>query len=229
MQEQLNLKEVVLIGRTFGEYARYFQCDAATLQGKLILDVASGVSSFGAEARALGLSVTGADPIYGMSADVLEAKCRSDLAEVARQLPSIMHKFRWDFYKNPEGLRAMREAAYTRFIADYARDARPYVRAALPVLPFPDRAFDLALVSFFLFMYAQFFDAGFHAQSLRELARVTGSEIRIYPLVDLKGERPSFFDETVAAAEALGFVAELKPAGLEFLINATHYLSLKRV
>lgn len=62
MQDGLDLKDVVLLGRTFAEYARYFQFDAAALKGKHVLDVASGVSSFGAEARAAGLDVTGADP-----------------------------------------------------------------------------------------------------------------------------------------------------------------------
>lgn len=159
---------------------------------------------------------------------MLAPKCRADLDEVARQLPAVMHKYRWDYYINPEGLRVEREAACRRFLEDYRRDRTPYVRAALPVLPFPDRSFDVVFVSFFLFMYADRFDADFHARSVKELLRVCRGEVRIYPLVNLKGERPAFFEETVRSAEALGAAAQLRPAGLEFLVHATDYLSLSR-
>jgi SAM-dependent methyltransferase len=228
MQDGLNLKDVVLLGRTWDEYAAYFCLTAESLRGKRVLDCASGVSSFGAEARERGLLVTGADPIYGTPAEKLEAKCRADLEEVGRQLPNILHKYRWDFYKNPETLYAFRESAYKRFLPDFAAHPRHYVRAALPELPFEDASYDLVLVSFFLYMYADRFDAEFHSKSLAELMRVAKEEIRIYPLVDLKGQRPAHLDALKSDPKFQDWIVEECPAGMEFQLNATHYLSLRK-
>jgi len=48
----LQLDRVVLLGRTFDEYRRYFLLEPEELVGKTVLDVAGGVSSFCAEANA---------------------------------------------------------------------------------------------------------------------------------------------------------------------------------
>ncbi len=58
MDKQLNLKNIVLIGRTFDEYYRMFDLCNVSLKSETILDVASGVSSFCAEANAKGYNVT---------------------------------------------------------------------------------------------------------------------------------------------------------------------------
>jgi 2-polyprenyl-3-methyl-5-hydroxy-6-metoxy-1,4-benzoquinol methylase len=63
----LQLDRVVLLGRTFEEYRRYFLLEPHELIGKRVLDVASGVSSFCAEANTLGIKVTAFDPIYSLS------------------------------------------------------------------------------------------------------------------------------------------------------------------
>jgi hypothetical protein len=60
----LQLDRVVLLGRTFEEYRRYFLLDPDRLIGKRVLDVAGGVSSFCAEGSKLGIKVTAFDPIH---------------------------------------------------------------------------------------------------------------------------------------------------------------------
>jgi len=62
----LQLDRVVLLGRTFEEYRRYFLLEPGDLIGKRVLDVAGGVSSFCAEANQLGIKVTSFDPIYSL-------------------------------------------------------------------------------------------------------------------------------------------------------------------
>ena len=52
------------------------------------------------------------------------------------------------------------------------------------MLPFADRAFDLALCSHFLFLYSQQHDEAFHVASMRELCRVA-REVRVFPLLAL--------------------------------------------
>lgn len=62
----LRLDRVVLLGRTFEEYRRYFLLEPDELAGKTVLDVAGGVSSFCAEANTRDIRVTSFDPIYSL-------------------------------------------------------------------------------------------------------------------------------------------------------------------
>src|SRR6266536_804369 len=64
MKRGLALDKVVLLGRTLEEYRRYFALDLESLRGKAVLDVASGVSSFCAEAQGLGLEVMAFDSFF---------------------------------------------------------------------------------------------------------------------------------------------------------------------
>ena len=70
----LKLDRVVLLGRTFEEYRRYFLLEPDGLTGKRVLDVAGGVSSFCAEANNLGIDVTAFDPIYSLSGEKIDRK-----------------------------------------------------------------------------------------------------------------------------------------------------------
>lgn len=64
MSKVLELEEVVLIGRTFEEYCKMFALEELNLAEERILDVASGVSSFGATARKYRYDVVSSDRIY---------------------------------------------------------------------------------------------------------------------------------------------------------------------
>ena len=64
----LQLDRIVLLGRTFEEYRRYFLLEPNDLIGKRVFDMAGGVSSFCAEANQLGIKVTSFDPtIYSVA------------------------------------------------------------------------------------------------------------------------------------------------------------------
>ena len=52
----LQLDRVVLLGRTFEEYRRYFLLEPHEVIGKRVLDVAGGVSSFCADVELEGVS-----------------------------------------------------------------------------------------------------------------------------------------------------------------------------
>ena len=60
------------------------------------------------------------------------------------------------------------------FLADYDRGKAEgrYVTAELPLLPFEDCSFDLAVCSHFLFWYSQQLGEAFHHTSIKELCRV---------------------------------------------------------
>ncbi|MGI8966385.1 MAG: hypothetical protein ACR2H1_09920, partial [Limisphaerales bacterium] len=101
MKNSLPLHKVVLLGRTFEEYARYFEFSIEDLKNKKILDIAAGVSSFCAEANERGLNVTAFDSIYDWPPAQIQKQCELDLNFVVREIADVK-AYRWDFYKNPE-------------------------------------------------------------------------------------------------------------------------------
>jgi hypothetical protein len=224
MKQGLVLDKVVLLGRTLDEYARYFALDLDALRGERILDVASGVSSFCAEAGARGLEVTAFDLIYDRPVEEIARRCGPDLDEVIRGIAGLK-TYKWDFYRDTDNLRRLREQAYRTFLADYAlhRSTR-YIAGRLPNLPFGDRQFDLTLVSYLLLVYEDQFDYGFHRQSLLELMRVTRGELRLYPIVTFEAKRCSYLDRFMADTSLRQFRFEEVRTDFEFLVGSNWFL-----
>jgi len=110
----LQLDRVVLLGRTFEEYRRYFLLEPDDLVGMKVLDVAGGVSSFCAEANNRGIKVTAFDPIYSLPIEQIKKQSESDLESVYRSIGRVP-TYRWGFYKNPDYMRKLRERASAIF------------------------------------------------------------------------------------------------------------------
>jgi SAM-dependent methyltransferase len=223
----LDLEKVVLLGRTFEEYRRFFALAPADLENRRILDIASGVGSFAAEASAQGLQVTAADPIYEMTPDAIAAQSAIDVERIFREIGGLP-VYRWDYYKTPERMSVLRRQAAERFVADFrAAGHSRYVPAALPNLPFPDRSFDLCLVSYFLFAYEARFNYEFHRDSIREVMRLAREEARIYPTVNFEAEKSSYLArlENDPALSHLEFV-EIS-TDFEFLAGSNSYLRIR--
>src|SRR5688572_29033183 len=123
-KQGLVLDKVVLLGRTFEEYVRYFALDPVALRGQAVLDVASGVSSFCAEANAQGIGVTAFDLIYEWPLEQIEARCGPDIDHILASVKGLQ-TYKWEFYKNPPTLRTYRERAYKTFLADYRAHQAP--------------------------------------------------------------------------------------------------------
>ena len=221
----LDLNRVVLLGRTFEEYLRFFALVPEELRGKTILDVASGVSSFTAEANAHGLKVTAFDRIYSLSDGEIRTRCEQDLSEVTRSVGD-REVYRWDFYKSPEGMREFRGRAYKAFLADYISNRDRYVAGDLPRTPFQDTQFDVTLVSYLLFVYEEQLAYEFHKESIRELMRVTCEEIRIYPIVTFEAEASQHLARLVTEAEFATWRFEEIRTDFEFLRNSNSYLKI---
>lgn len=227
MKRGLVLDKIVLLGRTLDEYRRYFVLDLDALRGQSILDVASGVSSFCAEANALGLRITAFDAIYELSAEEIQPRCAADLDHVAgavRGLPT----YRWDFYESIEKLRGFRERAYRTFLEDYQTHRDRYVAGLLPTLPFRDAEFDVTLVSYLLFAYEDQLDYAFHKRSLLEIMRVTRNEARIYPIVTFEGTRSSYLQQFETDPDLRALAFEEVQTDFEFLVNSNFYLRIVR-
>ena len=229
MKQGLVLDKVVLLGRTLDEYARYFALDLDALRGAELLDVASGVSSFTAEANARGLRVTAFDRIYELEPAVIQSHCEPDLDHVIKSIEGL-NTYRWEFYKNAENLRSLRERAYKTFLADYAqqRGAR-YISGSLPSLPFADRQFDLILASYLLLVYEDQLDYAFHQQSLLELMRVTRGEARLYPIVSFEAKRCTYIDRFKADPALAQFVFDEVQTDFEFLVGSNYFLRIRHL
>lgn len=221
------LDQVVLLGRTLDEYRRYFALDLESLRGRAILDVAAGVSSFTAEAGALGLNTTAFDAIYDLSGEDIRPRCESDLDHVTTLVRNL-ETYRWDFYQSPENLRVYRERAFRTFLEDYrGRQGTRYIAGRLPHLPFADGQFDLTLVSYLLFVYEDHFDYEFHRRSLQEIMRVTRGEARLYPLVSFEAQRCRYLDRLLADPDLSHLRFEQVETDFEFLLNSNCYLSVR--
>jgi len=225
-KQGLQLDRVVLVGRTYDEYIRHFALDMEQWRGKKILDVASGVGSFRAEAAALRYDVTAADRIYDISPEELAPRCKRDLDHIIDSVRDL-NVYRWDnFYGTPERLRGLRERAYKTFLQDYREQRERYVRVELPRLPFGDGEFDLTLLSYLLFVYEDQLSYDFHLQSIRELMRVTRGEARIYPTVSFEAKPSQYLAKL--GEDLLEFSVKVINTDFEFLRNSNNFLRITR-
>jgi hypothetical protein len=224
----LQLDRVVLLGRTFEEYRRYFLLEPEELAGKTVLDVAGGVSSFCAEANTRGIHVTSFDPIYSLRPEEIVERSEPDLESVYRAIGRVP-TYRWGYYKTPERMREFRERAYSIFLSDYKTHPERYVAGELPRLSFADASFDLTLVSYFLFAYQDRLSCEFHRDSILEIMRVTRDEARIYPTVTFEAE-PSHYLPLLRSDPALrDFEFTVIKTDFEFLLNSNSFLRVRRI
>jgi hypothetical protein len=223
----LQLDRVVLLGRTFDEYRRYFLLDPKELLGKTVLDVAGGVSSFCAEANARGICVTSFDPIYSLAPQEIAARCEPDLDSVYRAIGKVP-TYRWTYYKNPEHMRELRKRASTIFFSDYKAHPGHYISGALPRLPFEDDSFDLTLVSYFLFAYQERLSYELHRDSILEIMRVTRGEACIYPTVTFEAQPSEYLPRLRSDPVLQRFdLMEIK-TDFEFLVDSNSFLRVRR-
>ena len=96
-----------------------------------------------------------------------------------------------------------------------------YVAASLPILPFVDRQFSLALVSHLLFLYSEQFDLGFHVAAFEELLRVA-HEVRVFPLLGLDRTWSPHVGPVRDHLERAGFEVEVVAVEYEFQRAADH-------
>lgn len=229
MKQGLVLDNVVLVGRMLDEYRRFFGLNLEALRGKAVLDVASGVSSFCAEASEIGIQATACDAIYELEEPVIRSRCSGDLENVARAMAGLP-TYRWETMGSVEAMRDLRERAYLKFLADYpAHRGTRYVAGTLPRLPFDDARFDLTLCSYLLFVYEEHFSYDFHKQSVNEIMRVTSSEARFYPTVNYECGRSSHLARMLEDEEMKHLHFEIVPTDFEFLRNSNNYLRVTRI
>ncbi len=223
----LHYTEIVPWGRSFDEYRDMFGLSQEELSLKIV-GVGDGPASFNSQMYQRGTPIISIDPIYRYSVQELRARIKATYDDVIAQTRANQDKFVWTHIASVDELAKRRMQAMNQFCEDFECGKRQgrYVDAALPNLPFPDRQFDLALSSHFLFLYSGNRDLEFHLQSIRELLRVA-EEVRIFPLVDFNSEPSPFLLPVLAALEADNVICSVEGVPYHFQKTGNEMLRLK--
>ncbi|MBS1811246.1 MAG: SAM-dependent methyltransferase [Acidobacteria bacterium] len=210
------LKQIIPLGRTLREYELMFALTEAD-RTKKILGCGDGPASFNAEWTARGGSVISIDPIYEFSGAQIKERFDAVINDIIADVEATQDRWVWEFQQTPQGLRQNRVAAMDRFLADYEAGKRAgrYQVAELPTLPFQDGAFDLALCSHLLLLYSHLLSLDFHVQAVQELCRVA-QEVRVFPLLDLVGNKSEHLDPLRIALEQEGIETVIEQVPYEF-------------
>jgi hypothetical protein len=222
----MQLNQVVPWGRSLHEYQLMFDLQEQHLQGK-ILCCADGPASFNAELTAQSGSVVSCDPIYEFTGEQIAERFEASVETILSQVRARPENYVWQYHKNPEHLGLNRRAAMQRFLQDYplGRQQSRYRVASLPVLPFQNGAFNLALCSHFLFLYSELLSEEFHWQSILELCRVA-KEVRIFPLVGLDCLPSPHLPALLQNLARAGFQAEIHKAPYQLQKNGDQFMRI---
>jgi hypothetical protein len=224
------LDRVVPWGRSFEEYEQLFALTPSDLERR-ILGCGDGPAAFNAESTRRGGHVVSCDPLYAFGRAEIETRIAATCDTVLEQTRRHADQFVWGHgIASIDDLGQVRMRAMRVFLEDYdaGKAAGRYLDASLPVLPFADGAFDLALCSHLLFLYSAQFDEAFHRASIRELCRVA-AEVRVFPLLALDGSRSPFVEACVAEARAAGAEAETVRVPYEFQRGGNEMLRVRRI
>ncbi len=209
-------ESVVPWGRSFAEYIDMF-CLIESDLNKNILGCGDGPASFNSIMKQKGKKVISIDPIYQFTKNFIAKRIEETYQNVLDHTRENRENFVWSKIKNIEDLGTMRMMAMAEFLKDYETGKKEgrYIFAELPILPFPNKQFDLSLASHFLFLYTNILSLDFHLQSINEMLRVS-KEVRIFPLLDLNAERSPYVNEIICKYKKLGYDVEEKQVNYEF-------------
>lgn len=226
----MELKTIIPMGRSFADYRDMFCLDEDGLTKMRILGCGDGPASFNMEATRLGASVHSVDPLYAFSALEIKARIDETFEDNFRQIVADKGKFVFTRYPDIEAHKQARKDAMDAFLSDYegGRIQGRYREASLPSLPFPDDAFDLALVSHLLFLYSAHLTLEFHIASIRELMRLA-RETRIFPLVDLNAKPSPYVEAVKDTLRGDGYVCDEIEVDYEVQKGATRMLRIARI
>lgn len=200
-------------GRSFDEYVRMFSLTPADLKRK-IMGCGDGPASFNAELTERGGNIISVDPIYNFSAEQIRDRIDETSDNIIGQTRKNKDKFIWQEISSVEELERVRMLAMTKFLDDFPEGIlqKRYVPGELPLLPFGDKEFDLALCSHLLFLYTDNLSLEFHLKSLEGLCRVS-NEVRVFPLVDVNSKISLYLDTVIEFLRAENLnVTEVKVA-----------------
>lgn len=226
----MELSEVVPWGRSFSEYKEMFSLSSDDIRKK-ILGCGDGPAGFNAELSANGGDVISIDPIYQFSAVQIQSRIEKIYPKIMDQVSRNKEDYVWKSIRDVKELGEVRMEAVRVFLNDYenALETGRYLNASLPILPFKNGEFDLALCSHYLFLYSDHVNQEQHIESMKELCRVA-KEVRVYPLLSISNNKMSpHLAPVMKALEVGGINVSLVSVKYEFQKGATEMLVAKCV
>jgi hypothetical protein len=222
------LQEVVPWGRSYDEYVAMFAMTDEELT-RPILGCGDGPASFNAVLTRRGGTVRSVDPLYAFSASDIRARIDEVAPIVVEQARQSADEFVWGHIHSIEHLQQVRLEAMDVFLADFADEkARErYDTGGLPVLPYANDRFSLAVCSHLLFLYSSIHSEQFHLDSIMELCRVA-SEARIFPLLELGGTVSRHLQPVCAALGERGYRVAVTRVAYEFQRGGNQMLSVRK-
>lgn len=193
-----------------------------------ILGCGDGPASFNATLTARGGRIVSADPLYQFTAEEIRSRVHLAREHIETNTRNNAAAYLWTKIPSIDEMVALRLRAMEEFLADFeqGRRAGRYTDTALPNLPFPDGAFDIALCSHFLFLYSPLLDRAFHFAAVAEMLRVA-REVRIFPLLDFDGCPSPHVDAVIRDFSAMGRCCALRRVPYEFLRGAHTMLVIR--
>ncbi len=221
----LHYDDIMPWGRSYVEYLRMFDLQESELRLR-ILGCGDGPASFNAKSHHHGVQVISVDPLYLYGKNSIEKRIQAAYPIVLKQTQDHREKFKWDRFLSIEDLGRVRMEAMRDFLEDYEEGKRQgrYIPGSLPLLPFVNHAFDLAICSHLLFMYSDNLTYDFHAKSILELLRVA-KEVRLFPLLDMNGNESSYAARIIR--ELPGYEIERRKVDYEFQRGANELLMIR--
>ncbi|MCY7385115.1 MAG: class I SAM-dependent methyltransferase [Microcoleus sp. CAN_BIN18] len=211
----LKLDKVIPWGRCLDEYIGMFSLTSSDLK-LAILDCAGGLASFNAEMTRQGRKIISCDPVYQFTAVEIGDRLPNSQTFI-EAFQANLGSYLWNNFESPHQLAEVRMAAMQEFLADFPSGLEQgrYMTAELPILPFEDGQFDLALCSHFLFTDSHLSEE-FHLAAITEMCRVA-KEVRVFPLLQsFSGEESEHLNPIIAELKNRNFRVEVQEAPYEF-------------
>ena len=220
-------KDIVPWGRSFDEYLDMFNLSEDDL-ARDIVGVGDGPASFNTRMHQRGTPMVSVDPVYRYSESELRQRIQDTYEDVIAQARQNEDKFVWTKFASVDELAAVRMQAMDEFCRDFesGKQQGRYIDASLPNLPFPDQRFDLVLSAHLLFFYSANRDLAFHLNAARELLRI-GTEVRIFPIVDVNSNPSPFLSPVMDALEQDGITCAVERVPYHFQKTGNEMLRLK--
>lgn len=223
------LDKVVPWGRSYDEYVSMFGLTEVDL-GLRMLGCGDGPAGFNSALTKRGGNIVSVDPLYVFNADQVRGRISETHETVMTQMRKNQSDYVWGTIPSVEQLGIIRMSAMEIFLADFAagKEQGRYIPGELPLLPFDNGKFDIALSSHFLFLYSAHLSAEFHLQALQEMLRVS-CEVRVFPLLTLDGALSPHLDFIIKHLADHGVDVQVKRVPYEFQRGGNEMLVIKPI
>lgn len=213
-------QKLVLWGHSLVDYQEMFALQDEDLK-KDILDCYPGAATFNTElSKQQHGNIVSFDELYKHEQEDLDDYLQQVFDVMVARIRKHTDRFVWDRVDSLDKFADARQAGVQQFLADYSQGKKEerYIADDITATHFNDREFDLALCSHFLFGLRDEHDLDYHLAVLEELCRVS-NEVRIFPLIDSKGDISPLVGPVLLALQQQNLGVEVREVPYQFQQN----------